>query len=102
MKGHLLLNKMQSEISNPLSVVNGCLYFWQVLYRYCDKSFINKHAFLNFVPILIKKNYRTGIWFYRFMSASAGTHFFMTILPNFIKCGKNNCRFTKNMVSIGI
>ena len=26
MKGRLLMNKMQSQISNPLSVLNCCLY----------------------------------------------------------------------------
>ena len=33
MKDRLLINKMQSQISNPLNVLNGCLY--------CDRSFIN-------------------------------------------------------------
>ena len=33
MKGRLLINKMQWQISNPLSVLNCCLYF--------DRSFIN-------------------------------------------------------------
>ena len=41
---------------------------WQVIYKYCDKSFINKPTFFNFVPQLIKKTYRAGtMWFYRFV-----------------------------------
>ena len=40
---------------------------WQVVYKYCDKSFINKHTFFNFVPQLVKKTYCTSTtWFYRF------------------------------------
>ena len=59
MKGGLLINKMQLQILNPLSS--------KVVYRYCDKSFINKPAFLNFVPYLIKTIYCVGtIWFYIF------------------------------------
>ena len=52
MKGGLLINKMQLQILNPLSS--------KVVYRYCDKSFINKPAFLNFVPYLIKTIYCVG------------------------------------------
>ena len=33
MKGHLLINKMQSQFPNPWSVLNCCLY--------CDRSFAN-------------------------------------------------------------
>ena len=43
MKGHLQINKIESQISNPLSPL---LFLpWQVVYKYCDKSFINKPAF---------------------------------------------------------
>ena len=43
---------------------------WQVVYKYCDKSFINKPTFFSFVPQLIKKTYRAGTtWFYRFACA---------------------------------
>ena len=35
--------------------------------KYCDNSFINKPASLNFLPPLIQTIYRTGTaWFYRF------------------------------------
>ena len=47
MKCHLLINKTQSQISNPLSVLTCRLYY--------DKSFENKPAFVNFVPQLLEK-----------------------------------------------
>ena len=41
---------------------------WQVNYKHCTKSFINKLTFINFVPQLIKKMYCMDItWFYRFV-----------------------------------
>ena len=43
MKGCLLINKMQLQISNTLSAFLFVL--WQVVYKYCDKSFINQPAF---------------------------------------------------------
>ena len=49
--------------------MKGRLLFapWQVVYKYCDKSFINKPTFLNIVPQLIKKTYRAGTtWLYKF------------------------------------
>ena len=42
-KGCLLINKMQSQILNPLSAL--LFVPWQVVYKYCDKSFINEPAF---------------------------------------------------------
>ena len=67
MKGHLQINKIESQILNPLSPL---LFLpWQVVYKYCDKSFINKPAFST-VPQLIKKIYCVGtMWFYRFACA---------------------------------
>ena len=66
MKGRLLINKMQWQILNPLSVLNCFLYH--------DRSFINivinKPTLFNFVRQLIKKMYPTGtMWFYRFACA---------------------------------
>ena len=47
MKGCLLINKMQSQILNPLNVYTEWLFvLWQVVYKYCDKSFINKPTFI--------------------------------------------------------
>ena len=43
MKGHLQIHKMKSQISKPLSAL--LFVPWQVVYKYCDKSFINKPAF---------------------------------------------------------
>ena len=41
---------------------------WQVLYKYYDKPFINKPAFVNFGPELIGKIYHTDTtWFYWFV-----------------------------------
>ena len=59
MKDRLLINKMQSQIWNPLNVLNGCLYCDRSFIN-IDKSFINKPTFFNFVPQLINKTYRTG------------------------------------------
>ena len=60
---------------------------WQVVYKYCDKSFVNKPTFFfNFVPQLIKKTYRADTtWFYRFTCAiGAQAHIFlMTRLTQF-------------------
>ena len=43
---------------------------WYVVYKYCDKFFINKPTFFNFVPQSIKKTYCAGTkWFYRFTCA---------------------------------
>ena len=64
MKGRLVINKMQLQISYLLSVLNFFVP-WQVVYKYCDKSFINKPTFLNFVPQLIKKISGRS-WFCRF------------------------------------
>ena len=48
MKDHLQINKMQLQISNPLRALP--LVPWQVIYKYCDKSFENKPALcLNYV-----------------------------------------------------
>ena len=79
MKGRLLINKMQSQISNPRCIE---LLFvpWLVLHIYCDKFFINKPAFCNFLPELIKKIYRVATsWFYKFpcaVGSSTGTYLF--------------------------
>ena len=32
----------------------------QVVYKYCDKSFRNKHTFYNFMPQLMKNIYSVG------------------------------------------
>ena len=55
----------------------------QVVYKYCDNSFINKLASLNFVPQLIQKIYRAGTtWFYRFANAiEAQTHISLMTRP---------------------
>ena len=53
---------MELQSSNPLLFVP-----WQVVYKYCNKSFINKPTFLNFVPQLIRKIYHVSTArFYRF------------------------------------
>ena len=62
MKGHSLINKIQSQILNPLSAL--LFVPWQVVYKYCDK------LPQIYVPQLIKNIYCTGtIWFYRFACA---------------------------------
>ena len=54
-KDHSLINKTQSQISNPLSVLNcGSYCNRSFINKNCDKSFINKPAFLNSVPQLIR------------------------------------------------
>ena len=58
---------MQSQISNPVNLLIFFFVLWQVVYKYSDKSFINKPTFFNIVPQLFKKTYRVGTtWFYRF------------------------------------
>ena len=60
-KRYLLINKTQSQVSSPLSVLNCRLYCERpFINKYCGKSFINKPDFLNFVPQLIRKIYRPG------------------------------------------
>ena len=62
MNVYLLINKAQSQVMNPLSVFNCCLYCERFfINKYCDKTFINKPAFLNFVPQLIRKIHQAGI-----------------------------------------
>ena len=51
MKGCLQINKIQSQILNPLSVFELLFVLWQVTEKYCDKSFINKPNFCNCVSV---------------------------------------------------
>ena len=54
---------------------------WQVYYKYCHRSFINKPAFLNFAPPLIKKIYHVDTsCFYKFVfTIVAQAHIFLMI-----------------------
>ena len=44
----------------PFKCIELLFVPWQVVDKYCDKSFITKPTFLNFVPQLIKKTYCAG------------------------------------------
>ena len=68
---------------------------WQVVYKYCDKSFINKPAFFNSVPQLIKKTYRAGtMWFYRF-ACTIGAQAHISLMTRLLNMG---CLFRIIMV----
>ena len=71
-KGHLLIIKTQ--ISNPLSVLNCCLYCDRpFINKYCIKSMIHKSAFLNFVSQFIRKVFHAGTTkFYRLVCVIVG------------------------------
>ena len=58
----MLFPNQQNEIANfELFECIGVLFVpSQVVYKYCDKSFISKPALFNFVPQLIKKIYCAG------------------------------------------
>ena len=47
----------QNAMANfqPFKYVELFFVPWQDVYKYCDKSFINKPTYFNFVPQLIKK-----------------------------------------------
>ena len=77
-KIRLLINKIQQQISNPLSVLNCFLYCDRSINIVTSFSQINI-LFLNFVPQLIKKTYRVGhnvILKICMHDRSAGTYFF--------------------------
>ena len=73
MKHHSLINKIQSQILNPLSVFSCWLYCDWFFINKCKKSFISKPAFLNFVPQLIRKIYFNLILQICMHNSSAGT-----------------------------
>ena len=52
----------QNAMTNfePFKYIELLFVPWQVVYKYCDKSFINKPTFFNIVPQLIKKICRAG------------------------------------------
>ena len=59
-----MYHECQNAIANFELIEYIELWFvpWQVVYKYCDKSFINKpfNYVLNYVPHLIKKIYCVG------------------------------------------
>ena len=64
-----LFVNQQNAIANfePFKCIELLFVLWQVVYKYCEKSFINKPTFFNIVPQLIKKTYHVDTtWFYRF------------------------------------
>ena len=71
-KGHLLIIKTQ--ILNPLSVLNCCLYCDRsFINKYCVQSMIHKSAFLNFVSQFIRKIFHSGTTkFYRLACVIVG------------------------------
>ena len=80
MQHERLFANQQNAMANfqPFKYVELFFVPWQDVYKYCDKSFINKPTYFNFVPQLIKKTYRAGTaWFSRFVCAIAvQAHFF--------------------------
>ena len=54
-KGHLLIKQNAMAILESFECTELSFALCQVLYKYCDQSFINEPAVLNFVPQLIRK-----------------------------------------------
>ena len=52
-----LFSNQQNAIANFKPCIELLFTPWQVVYKYYNKSFINKYTFFNFVPQLIKKTY---------------------------------------------
>ena len=56
MKGRLLNQQNAMANFKPFKCIELFFVLWQVVYKYCDKSFINQPTFFfNFVSQLIKK-----------------------------------------------
>ena len=63
-----LLANQQNAITNfkPFQCIELLFLWWQVINKCCDKFFINKPTFLNFVPQLWKLIAQAECDFYRF------------------------------------
>ena len=78
----IIANFVYSEYIKLLFVL------WQVLYKYCDNCFINKYAFLNSVPQLVRKTYcMSTVWFYRF-----STNFFNDKTDGYLQVRATSCQ----------
>ena len=55
-----LFANQQNAIANFKPCIELFFTPWQVVYKYYNKSFINKSTFFNFVPQLIKKTCCAG------------------------------------------
>ena len=78
----IIANFVYSEYIKLLFVL------WQVLYKYCDNCFINKYAFLNSVPQLVRKTYcMSTVWFYRF-----STNFFNDKTDGYSQVRATSCQ----------